>query len=47
METVKTVNGHDIKRIRGARKSYWIDLGKGKQLHFTTVKAAAKWAGEH
>lgn len=45
-EVVKTVNGHDITRMVGTRRFYYVkvkDFGNGNytQRHFHTIKAAA------
>lgn len=44
-EVVKTVNGHDITRMKGTRGCYHVNIreGKGfKEFHtFKTIKAAA------
>lgn len=43
-ETVKTVNGHEIKRMIGYHGCYHIDLDANRSLYFRTIKAAAEWA---
>lgn len=44
-ETVKTVNGHDIIRIKGTHGAYHVNIREGKgwaTFHtFKTIKAAA------
>lgn len=52
-ETVKTVNGYEIKRMVGTRGFYHINVreddGKGwREFHtFRSIKAAAEWAAAH
>lgn len=43
-ETVKTVNGYEIKRMIGHHGCYHIDLDLHRCLWFRTIKAAAEWA---
>ena len=47
-ETIKVVNGYEIKRMKGTRGAYHINVreGKGwKEFHtFKTIKAATEWA---
>ena len=40
-ETVKTVNGHDIKRMKGSRSAYHVSIRAGEFRTFKTIKAAA------
>ena len=44
-EVVKTVNGHDITRMKGTRGCYHVSVREGKgwrEFHtFKTIKAAA------
>ncbi len=46
-EVVKTVNGHEIKKMVGAKGYYHIDINAHKSVSFHTVKAAAEWAETH
>ena len=43
-ETVKTIKGYEIKRMKGCTGTYWVNVreGKGfKEFHtFKTIKAA-------
>lgn len=43
-ETVKVVNGYAIERMVGTRGYYHLRLGKGKEIIFRTIKAAAEYA---
>lgn len=40
-ETVKTVNGYEIKRMKGTHGVYHINIRNGVFLTFKTIKAAA------
>lgn len=42
-ETVRTVNGHEIYRMVGTRKSYWVDIRENVRLNFLTIKAAEEY----
>lgn len=43
-ETIKIVNGYRIERMVGTRGYYHLRLGKGKEIIFRTIKAAAEYA---
>ena len=49
-ETVKTVHGYEIKRMKGTTGAYHVNIreGKGfKEFHtFRTIKAAAEFCNE-
>lgn len=40
-ETVKTVNGHDIYRMKGTKGCYHVEIKKNVECIFKTIKAAA------
>lgn len=40
-ETVKTVNGHDIYRMKGTHGVYHVNFSKNGYCTFRTIKAAA------
>lgn len=42
-EVVKTVNGHDIYRMKGTRGFYHVRLNKHSRIVFKTIKAAAEY----
>lgn len=45
-ETVKTVKGYEIKRMKGCRGCYHIDVVEGEKrysLYFKTIKSAAAY----
>lgn len=46
-EVVKTVNGHEIKRMVGTKGFYHIKINAYKEVTFRTIKAAAEWAKIH
>lgn len=49
-ETVKTVNGYDIIRMKGTRGAYHINIREGKgwrEFHtFKTIKSAVEFASK-
>ena len=42
-ETVKTVKGIAIIRMKGTRGQYHINIDEHRQIWFRTIKAAAEW----
>ena len=42
-ETVKTVNGYDITRMKGSRKAYHVRLDSKKFLTFRTIREAVEY----
>ena len=40
-ETVKTVNNHEIYRMVGARKHYYVNTSYNRRICFKTIKEAA------
>lgn len=42
-ETVKTVNGHKITRMKGTKGFYHVKLAENKEATFKTIKAAAEF----
>ena len=42
-ETVKVVNGYEIKRMKGTHGFYHVDISKRKSKTFHTIKAAVKF----
>lgn len=46
-ETIKTVNGYEIYRMKGTKGCYWIDIAEWKKVNFKTQKAAVEWAAAH
>lgn len=42
-ETVKTVNGYDITRMKGSRKAYHVRLDRKRFLTFRTIREAVKY----
>ena len=42
-ETVKTVKGVAIIRMKGTRGQYHINIGRNTEIWFRTIKAAAEW----
>ena len=42
-EVVKTVNGHDIYRMKGTRGFYHARLNKHGRIVFKTIKAATEY----
>ena len=45
-EVVKTVNGHDIYRMKGTRGVYHVRLNKHSRIVFKTIKAAAEYCSK-
>lgn len=45
-EVVKTVNGHDIYRMKGTRGFYHVRLNKHKRMVFKTIKAATEYCSK-
>lgn len=45
-EVVKTVNGHDIYRMKGTRGVYHVRLNKHSRVTFKTIKAAAEYCSK-
>jgi hypothetical protein len=45
-EVVKTVNGHDIYRMKGTRGFYHARLNKHSRIVFKTIKAAAEYCSK-
>ena len=43
-ETVKTVNGYPIQRMKGTHSFYHLKLDNKKEMTFRTQKAAAEMA---
>lgn len=39
-ETIKTVNGYDIYRMKGTHSCYHVNVGKNGYYTFRTIKAA-------
>lgn len=46
-EVVKTVNGHDIYRMKGTRGFYHVRLNKHKRMVFKTIKAQRSIAASY
>lgn len=46
-ETVKTVNGHNIYRMKGTKGFYHVEIRKGVEHTFRTIKAAAAFIETH
>lgn len=42
-ETVKTVKGYNITRLRGSRKAYHVRLDGSRFLTFRTIKEATEY----
>lgn len=42
-ETVKVVNGYEIYRLVGSRRSFWVNIKQGQRAWFRTIKAAAEF----
>ena len=42
-ETVKVVNGYEIKRMKGTHGFYHVNVRAGKYYTFRTIKAAAEF----
>ena len=42
-EVVKTVNGHDIYRLKGSRGFYHVAIRQNVTINFRTIKAAAAY----
>ena len=46
-ETVKTVKGYKIIRIKGTRGAYYVNIREGQRFreyqHFNTIKAATEF----
>lgn len=40
-ETVKTVNGHDIYRMKGTKGCYHVNVKENVHCTFKTIKAAS------
>lgn len=45
-EVVKTVNGHDIYRMKGTRGVYHVRLNEHSRIVFKTIKAAAEYCSK-
>ena len=45
-EVVKTVNGHDIYRMKGTRSFYHVRINKHSRIVFKTIKAAAEYCSK-
>ncbi|MCQ2363897.1 MAG: hypothetical protein MJ041_06160 [Acidaminococcaceae bacterium] len=42
-ETVKTVKGHSIYRMKGSKGFYHVKVTANSEVTFHTIKAAAAW----
>lgn len=42
-ETVKVVNGYEIKRMKGSRGFYHVNIRRGQFCTFRTIKAAVEF----
>lgn len=42
-ETVKIVNGVNIYKMKGTRRSYWVDVKENVRMNFETIKAATEY----
>lgn len=45
-EVVKTVNGHDIYRMKGTRGVYHVRLNEHSRVTFKTIKAADEYCSK-
>lgn len=42
-ETVRTVKGYGIKRMKGTHGFYHVTIRKGVEVNFRTIKAAVEY----